>query len=119
MFAEMVQHFRAHWHPGMSFEALISLRDDLDTMLERIRFEGHISPPVFRCRQCGHVGPGATPHVSVRATILALTRFGIAPAGRVRDLEKRWPAYRKRNDLDLRGKPTAPQPGGTPCLHPF
>ncbi len=27
---------------------------------------------------CGHTGRGADPHVSVRATILALARFGVA-----------------------------------------
>jgi len=36
--------------------------------------------------------------------ILALGRFGMAPADRVQALEKRWAAYRKQNGLDLDGK---------------
>jgi hypothetical protein len=106
----MVERLRDRWRPDMAFEALISLRDDLDAMLQRLRLEGNIGSPVFRCRDCGHVGPAATPHVSVRATILSLARFGIAPAEQVRALEKRWAAYRKQNELDLYGKRMAPPP---------
>jgi hypothetical protein len=56
----------------LSMEALLGLRDELDDLLARIRSTRHISNPVFKCPACGHVGRGADPHVSVRATILAL-----------------------------------------------
>jgi len=91
-FGQMVERLRDQWHPDMSFDALISLRDDLDAMLQRLRLEGNISSPVFRCRDCGYVGPAATPHVSVRAMVLSLARFGIAPAEQIHALEKRWGA---------------------------
>jgi len=117
-FPEMLERLRVQWHPDMPFEAIVSLRDDLDAMLQRIRFEGNIGSPVFRCRDCGYVGPGATPHVSVRAMILSLTRFGIAPADQIHALEKRWAACRKQNDLDLYGKQTALGPvEDSPCTH--
>jgi hypothetical protein len=117
-FREMVERLRDQWHPDMPFDAMISLRDDLDTILQRIRSEGNIGSPVFRCPHCGHVGPAATPHVSVRAMILSLKRFGIAPADQIHDLEKRWAAHRKQNDLDLYGKQTASQSvENSPCTH--
>lgn len=117
-FPDMVERLRVRWHPDMLFGAIVSLRDDLDAMLQRIRSEGNISSPVFRCRDCGYVGPGATPHVSVRAMILSLTRFGIAPGDQIHALEKRWAVYRKQNDLDLYGKQTALQPAeDSPCTH--
>jgi len=117
-FREMVERLRDQWHPDMPFDAIISLREDLDAMLQRIRSEGNIGSPVFRCRDCGYVGPGATPHVSVRAMILSLARFRIAPADEIHDLEKRWAAYRKQNDLDLNGRRTASPPGEAPrCTH--
>src|ERR1039458_5618624 len=71
--------------------------DELDAMLHRIRSEGHVRPPVVKCPRCGHVGEGAEPHVTVRAMILSLVRFGIAPAEPVNTLEKGWAAYRKQN----------------------
>jgi hypothetical protein len=42
---------------------------------------------VFQCMHCGHVGVGAEPRVSVRAMILSLGRFGIAPADQPRARE--------------------------------
>jgi len=117
-FGQMVERLRDRWHPAMSFDALISLRDDLDAMLQRLRLEGNISSPVFSCRDCGYVGPAATPHVSVRAMVLSLARFGIAPAEQVRALEKRWAGYRKQNELDLYGKQTASPPvEASQCAH--
>jgi hypothetical protein len=44
------------------------------------------------------------PSVSVRATILALGRFGIVAAAEVKSLEKRWAKHRKENSLDRNGK---------------
>jgi hypothetical protein len=117
-FAEMIEHLRSQWHQGMSFEAIVELRDDLDAMLQRIRSEGDIRSPVFRCRHCGHTGPGAAPHVSVRALILSLTRFGIAAAEPAWAIEKGWAAHRKRNGLDLYGRRTAPESNEAPlCDH--
>src|ERR1035441_4081171 len=103
-FPEMVEILGARWHVGLVFAALIELRDELDTMLHRIRAERHIRPPVIRCPQCGHVGEAAEPDVTVRAMILSLGRFGIASAEQVKTLEKRWAAYRRQNGLDLYGK---------------
>src|ERR1700694_3504792 len=109
-FAKMVEQLRPQWHQGIPCETIVELRDDLDAMLQRTRSEGHINSPVFRCRQCGHIGPGAEPHVSVRAMILSLTRFGIAAAEQTCALEKGSAAYRKQNGLDIYGKRTASRP---------
>ena len=76
-FPEMLARLRCEWNSQMSFPALIELRDSLDAMLQRIRSERHIVSPVLRCPKCGTTGPSAEPHVSVRALILALGRFGI------------------------------------------
>jgi hypothetical protein len=102
-FPEMVEHLRLHWRDDLSIEALVRLRDELDDMLGHIRSTRHISNPVFTCPACGHIGPGADPHVSVRATILALTRFGVAAKEPARALEKTWSAYRKTAGLDVYG----------------
>lgn len=114
----MIERLRSQWRQGMSFDAIVALRDDLDATLQRIRSEGHIRPPVLRCPQCGHVGEGAEPHVSVRAMILSLTRFGIAPAEQAYALEKSWAAYRKQNGFDVYGRSTASQPAQVDrCVH--
>ena len=115
----MIETLRSEWHREMSFEATIELRDGLDAMLQRIRSERHIRTPVFKCPHCGHVGEGAQPHVSVRAMLLSLTRFGIADAEQIKALEKSWALYRQQNRLDIFGKseglPSAKMPR---CGHP-
>src|SRR3954471_7904683 len=99
----MVEHLRLRWRDDLPMEALLGLRDDLEDMLARIRATRHSTNPVFKCPACGHIGPGADPHVSVRATILALARFGVAARESARALEKIWTTYRKTAGLDLYG----------------
>jgi hypothetical protein len=83
-------------------------------MLHRIRAERHIRPPVIKCPRCGHVGEVAEPDVTVRSMILSLGRFGMAPTGQVKPLEKRWAAYRKQNGLDLYSKDGGANGGWSP-----
>jgi hypothetical protein len=117
-FAEMVEHLRLHWRDDLSVEALLGLRDELDEMLGRIRSTRHISNPVFKCPACGRIGRGADPHVSVRATILALARFGVVATEQARALEKAWSAYKKKAELDLYGHAATAEPARLPgCAH--
>jgi hypothetical protein len=96
-FPEMIVRLRSEWYQGMSMPALISLRDELDGMLQRIRTGRNIRTPIVTCRRCGTTGPAAEPHVSVRALILAVARFGIASKDQTHPLEKAWAEYRKQH----------------------
>jgi hypothetical protein len=84
----MVDSLRSTWYRDMPFEAIIRLRDDLDGMLQKIRSERQIRPPVFRCPKCGHVGERTPPHVSIRAMILSIIRFDIDDADATRAVER-------------------------------
>jgi hypothetical protein len=110
----MVVRLRSKWHQGVSMPTLISLRDELDGMLQRIRTGRNIQTPIITCRRCGSTGREAEPHVSVRALILALGRFGIASKDQTRALEKAWAEYRKQHRLDIEGKVTSRVPGSCP-----
>jgi hypothetical protein len=44
---EMIERLRSQWHPGMSFDALVELRDELDATLQRIRAERTFVPQCF------------------------------------------------------------------------
>jgi hypothetical protein len=117
-FPEMVESLRIRWRTGLPLDDLILLRDQLDEMLRRMRTEKHLCTPVIRCAKCGHVGEAAEPHVSVRALILSLGRFGIASAEEVKALEKSWSLYRKQKGLDLHGKADQPaRAAGGGCAH--
>jgi hypothetical protein len=117
-FPDMVEHLRLRWRDDLSIDALLGLRDELDDMLGRIRSTRHISNPVFKCRVCGHIGRGADPQISVRATILALARFGVAAREPARALEKAWSTYRNAAGLDLYGHTARSEPARLPgCAH--
>jgi len=94
---------------------LISLRDELDGMLQWIRSSRNIRTPIIACRRCGMTARAAAPHVSVRALILALPRFEIASKDAARALEKEWAAYRQHRRLTGEGKVVEEMPGT--CLH--
>jgi hypothetical protein len=96
-------HTRSNWHEGMSMPALISLRDELDEMLQCIRASRNIRTPMITCRKCGMTARAAPPHVSVRALILALGRFEIASKDKARALEKEWAIYRKHRRMTVEG----------------
>ena len=92
----------------MSLPSLIELCSKVDGMLQRIRHERHILPPIIRCRKCGMTGRAAEPRVSVRAVILAAARFDIATTTAAKRLEKEWAKYRVQDGLDLYGQPSQP-----------
>jgi hypothetical protein len=116
-FPEMIAMLRREWQPTISCVALIGLRDRLDEMLQAIRSERNILSPIMKCPKCHGEARMARPRVSVRALILALTRFGIVPKREVKGLEKLWDRYRKQNQLDLYGKEQGPVAGSCATLH--
>lgn len=101
----MVEVLRQEWADDLSLDNVLRLRHRINELLQRIRTERGLEPPVFTCRRCGKRGPAAKPKVSVRAMILALDRFGIAPLPEVRKREKEWNRYRKAESLDRHGTP--------------
>jgi len=103
-FPEMIARLRTDWHTEMSMPMLIDMRDRLDEMHHRTRAGRNIQTPIMTCRKCGRTGHAAEPRVSVRAMILALARFGIAPKDKAKALEKAWAEYRKQQQLDIDGK---------------
>ncbi|MFZ1609320.1 MAG: hypothetical protein WAT63_18845, partial [Rhodoferax sp.] len=94
---------RRNWNPSMSMLQLIELRNQLDGMLQTIRTEHSILPPLMTCSHCGIKSRAARPKVSVRAMIFALSRFRIASLDEVHALEKLWDRYRRDEHLDLYG----------------
>lgn len=70
---------------------------------------------MFRCPYCGRRERSAPTHVTVRATILAMGRFGVVSEEVVKELEKRWRKHRKEHDLDAYGRKSQDAIGGRSC----
>jgi hypothetical protein len=104
-FPEMIESLRQRWRSDLGIEEVIVLAHELDRMVQDIRTERDIRPPTYRCPKCGRRVPAGQPRVSVRATILAAGRFGIAADADVRRLERHWKQHRSREQLDPYGRP--------------
>ena len=94
-FPELIEMVRQAGAPAMSMDALLRLRDRLDTALQTIRRTRQIVPAMMWCSHCQARHCAAPPSVSVRATILALGRFTRVTASEVQALEKQWNSYRR------------------------
>jgi hypothetical protein len=116
-FPEMIATLRSQWCEGMSFEAIIVLRDELDAILQRVRGDRQIRSPVFKCPKCGHVGRGEEHHVSVRAMLCGLHRFGIVGPKQFKILERGWMTYRQQHRLDIHGGQGNPATEAVGCTH--
>lgn len=110
-FPEMIAVLRRDWDSSMSLTELIALRDQLDAMLQTLRSTRNILTPMFRCPKCGNYGRARPPRVSVRAMLLALSRFEIASAEEVKMIERSWKKYRRDLRLDLYGRPEVTDAG--------
>jgi hypothetical protein len=115
-FPEIVAMLRSRWRQDLSWQSVVELRDLLQNKLDEIRQSRRILPPVFSCRSCGHVGPAKPPVISVRAMLISVRRFGIDTIEVVKDREREWERYRRKNKLDLLGRLSegrAPQSGSS------
>ena len=111
-FPEMIDLLRSEWNSDAPFSDLIELTQRLDSQLRRIRsaygFEPvrNITNSTVPCPICGRVGPAEERRVSVRATILAASRFGIESREVTKAIERRWAKHRAEQQLDLYGQPS-------------
>jgi hypothetical protein len=123
-FPEMIEMLRSQWNAGMSFPALIELCNTLDEMFQRRRPRGPILPPGSLCPECGRIVGSESQQrhsISVRATILSLGPFGIAPPGVTKRTEKERARYKAEHRLDLYGhrisSTAEPAAKGSLCAH--
>ena len=103
-FPEMIEILQQQWDPKLSWEELAVLTARLDTMLQQIRKDRNIIPPMFTCPKCGACKHASFGRISINATIMAAGRFGIASQPEVKELSNRWKKYRKDQGLDNYGK---------------
>jgi len=111
-FPELVALLRRSWRHDMDWLGVIALRDELEAQLKAVINSRGIVPAIVRCSDCGHVGPGRAPSLTVRAVLFAANRFGLEPEESFRAMDKAWAKHRKTYQLDPQGRP----PGATPAV---
>lgn len=105
-FPEMIEVLRLQLTPELSWSEFALLATRLDSILQQIRSDRNIIPPIFTCPKCSKRERSSFTSISINATILAAGRFGITSQNDAKELSKRWKKYRKENGLDNYGKKT-------------
>jgi hypothetical protein len=122
-YPSVVEVLRREWHADLSWDDIVKLRDKLQLDLDRHQKLHGIIRATFRCPDCGAVGRGAEPSISVRAMIIALRRFGIESDEQSIARERAWKRHRAKQHLDLYGHSVtttataASNESRAPCAH--
>lgn len=122
-YPNVVEVLRREWHADLSWDDIVELRDKLQLELDRHQKLHGIVRATFRCPDCGAVGSGAPPSISVRAMLIALHRFGIESDEQSLARERAWKHHRAKHRLDLYGRPmttaatAASNESRAPCVH--
>ena len=103
-YPSVVDVMRREWRPALSWDQLIELRDKLQLELDRHQKLHGIVRATFRCPDCGAVGSGAQPSISVRAMLIALRRFDIESDEQSIARERAWKRHRAKQHLDIYGR---------------
>ncbi len=124
-FPEMVDLLRGEWRSDTSWDEIIALRDRVDDLLQHIRTSRKLEPVVSSklCSRCGKPLVQGGGKISVRAMILSIKRFEIAPQDEVKLVEActapprepapsraSWPSPRRRRQPRVRCRRWPPQP---------
>ena len=116
-YPELVALLRAEWRSDLPWEAVVQLRNRLQSQLNAVRAQRSILPPIMHGPHCGATGREAPPVISVRAMLLGLGRFEIAAQELARQRERAWAWYRREHNLDLVGRSALPRASGRSRAH--
>lgn len=106
-FPEMLEELGKFWKSDVSWAEVSSFIERMQTMREQIRKERNIKPVRRYCKNCREYHLTEPPRISVRSLFFALKKISIVTDEEFKELDKKWKEYRKKNNLDLYGKPNA------------
>ena len=73
-------------------------------MRKEIAISRDIKPPMMKCSDCGALVRSGYPKVSVRSLIFALQKIEVISGDKLKEIDRDWKRYQKKNDLDGYGK---------------
>ena len=104
-FPELVEMLHEEWNSSLTLHEIISIRDNLAALLQSIREERNILPPMMWCSGCEKRHRSAPIPVSVGAVIFALKRFNFASENEIKMLDKEWKKYRNNHQFPKYKRP--------------
>jgi hypothetical protein len=103
-FEELKQLLKEKWNPELSISHQFDLVSSLNQMLDKIRADRNIKPPMMWCPKCQKRERSKFIPISITGVYYALKRFEICSEEEFKKLMVSWKIYSKAQDIDIYGK---------------
>ena len=103
-YPEMLDELKTRWTPGMSWGDVIVFCDRMTTMRKELALSRDIKPPMIKCHKCGTRERGAYPTIGIRSLIFALQKIEAISDDELKEIDRDWKRYRRKNALNAYGK---------------
>jgi len=107
-YPEMLADLKQYWFSGMPWEDIIAFYGKMTTMRKELALSRGIKPPMHKCPKSGTYKRAADPTLSVRSLIFALQKVGTISDDELKEIDRGWKEYRRKNSLDAYGKKSEP-----------
>jgi hypothetical protein len=102
-FPEMIDELKARWSSSMTWEEFAAFCQRMNDMRKQIRQSRGIKPPLIKCRKCGEISRSDIKGVSIRSGLFALKKYGIITETELKNLNRDWSRYQRKNRLNAYG----------------
>ncbi len=106
----MLEELDREWSLSLSWEEYGVLCDRMTEMRARLRQDKGIKNPQMWCRHCNELHEMTLAPLTIRSMLFALRKQGRLTEEELKNLDKTWQRYRRKNRLDARAKKVA-EPG--------
>ena len=106
-FPELKEILRKKWKKEFSIQDQFELIKELNSILNQIRKDGNMQPPMMWCSSCQKRHRGTFREISITATFFALEKEGIIDHSEFLVLKREWNKYSKVEGINIYGKKIA------------
>jgi hypothetical protein len=103
-FPEMKRVLKEKWNANLSILEQFDLLDELNGMLNQIRKDLDIQPPMMWCPNCQKRHRSRFTNISITGMYHCLKRFDICEEDYFKILIRDWKKYSKTENIDIYGK---------------
>jgi hypothetical protein len=103
-FPELKQLLQENWKTNLTIPKHFKLVADLENILNQIRAERNIQPPMMWCPKCEKRHRSKFRSISITAMYFALKKFDNCSEIEFKELIKNWKVYSKEKNIDIYGK---------------
>jgi hypothetical protein len=103
-FPELKHFLKEKWSTALSIPDQFGLVSELNQLLDKIRADYNIKPPMMWCPKCQKRERSRFTPISITSMLYALKRFEVCSEIEFNKLMKEWKLYSKTEGIDIYGK---------------